>query len=138
MTALTAAYEAERQDGEIVDVPVKANAVIYKGGLLVDKGTGYAEPGDDGSGYTFLGVAVESVTGTSADGGTSVRVYKTGTYKYTLAGGASQTNLGNLVYVSDDQTVGTSATNSIYCGYIVKVIDSTYVRVAIDFNGFEV
>lgn len=134
MTALSAAYEAERQDGEIVDVPVKASAVVYKGGLVVDKGTGYAEAGVDGSGYTFLGVAVESGTGTSADGGTHVRVYKTGTYKYTLAGGATQTNLGNRVYISDDQTVGTSSTNSIACGYIVKVIDSTYVQVRIDLD----
>ena len=134
MTALTAAYEAERQDGEIVDVPVKATAVIYKGGLVVDKGTGYAEAGDDGSGYTFLGVAVESATGGSADGSVTVRVYKTGSYKYTLAGGATQTNLGNLVYVSDDQTVGTSSTNSIACGYIVKVVDTTYVKVRIDLS----
>ena len=138
MTALTSAYEDERQDGDIVDVPVKANAVIYKGGLLVDKGTGYAEAGDDGSGYTFLGVAVESVTGTAADGGASVRVYKNGSFKYTLAGGATQTNLGNLVFVSDDQTVKTSTTNSVYCGYIVKVVDTTYVKIAIDFNAFEV
>lgn len=134
MTALTSAYEAERQDGEIVDVPVKASAVIYKGGLLVDKGTGYAEAGDDGSGYTFLGVAVENATGGSSDGSVSVRVYKTGNFKYTLAGGASQTNLGNLVYVSDDQTVGTSSTNSIACGYISKVVDSTYVKVRIDLS----
>ena len=132
MTALSAAYEAERQDGEIVDVPVKASAVIYKGGLLVDKGTGYAEPGDDGTGYTFLGVAVESATGTASDGGVTVRVYKTGSFKYTLAGGATQTNLGVRVYVSDDQTVGTSSTNSIACGYIVKVVDATYVKVRID------
>jgi len=134
MTALSAAYEAERQDGEIVDVPVKSSAAIYKGGLLVDKGTGYAEAGDDGSGYTFLGVAVESATGGSTDGAVSVRVYKTGSYKYTLAGGATQTNLGVRVYVSDDQTVGTSSTNSIACGYIVKVVDSTYVKVRIDLD----
>lgn len=135
MTALSAAYEAERKDGEMVSVPVKAAAVIYKGGLVVDKGTGYAEAGDDGSGYTFLGVAVEGATGNaSTDGLVSVRVYKTGSYKYTLAGGASQTNLGVIVYVSDDQTVGTTSTNSIACGYVAEVIDSTYVRVRIDLS----
>lgn len=134
MTALSASYEAERQDGEIVDVPTKASTTIYKGGMLVDKGTGYAEPGDDGSGYTFLGVAVENATGGSTDGATSVRVYKTGSFKYTMAGGASQTNLGALVYLSDDQTVGTSSTNSIACGYVVKVVDSTYVKVRIDLS----
>lgn len=132
MTALTADYEAERQDGEIVDVPVLASATIYKGALVVDKGTGYASAGDDGSGYAFLGVAVEAATGGSADGTHTVRVYKTGSYKYTMAGGASQTNLGIRVYVSDDQTVGSSSTNSIGCGYVAKYVDSTYVKVRID------
>lgn len=134
MTALTAAYEAERKDGQIVDVPVKALAVIYKGGLIVDKGTGYAEAGDDGSGYTFLGVAVDGGTGGATDGATSIRVYKTGSYKFTKAGGATQTNLGAIVYISDDQTVGTSSTNSIACGYVVEVVDSTFVRVRIDLS----
>ena len=132
MTALTTSYEAERQDGEIVDVPVLASATIYKGGIVVDKGTGYASAGTDGSSYLFLGVAVESATGGDADGTHTVRVYKTGSYKYTLAGGATQTDLGSRVYISDDQTVGTSATNSIPCGYVVKVVDSTYVKVRID------
>lgn len=133
MTALAAAYEAERQDGQIVSVPVKASAVIYKGALLVDKGTGYAEPGVDGSGYIFLGVAVESVTGNSTDGGKEVRVYKTGSYKYAKASAAA-TDLDQLVYIHDDNTVGTSSTNSVACGYVVGIPDSTHVRVRIDLS----
>ena len=132
MTALTTSYEVERQDGDIIDVPVLANATIYKGALVVDLGTGYASAGVDGSGYVFIGVAVESATGGSADGTHSVRVNKTGVYKYTMAGGASQTNLGTRVYISDDQTVGSSSTNSVACGYVAKVLDSTYVKVRID------
>lgn len=131
MTALTAAYEAERQDGLIVSVPVKASAVIYKGALLVDKGTGYAEPGVDGSGYIFLGVAVESVTGDSSDGGKEVRVNKTGVYKYAKASAAA-TDLATLMYIHDDQTVGSSSTNSVACGYVVGIPDSSHVKLRID------
>ncbi len=132
MTALTKAYEAERQDGDIVDVPVLATSQVWKGGLVVDAGTGYAQAGADGSSYAFLGVAVESALGGSSDGDVKVRVYKTGSFRFTLAGGATQTNLGVAVYISDDQTVGTSSTNSIACGFVVKVVDSTYVKVRID------
>lgn len=131
MTALSSAYEAERQDGQIVSVPVKSSAVIYKGALLVDKGTGFAEPGADGSGFIFLGVAVESVTGGSTDGAKEVRVYKTGVYKYSKAS-AVQTDLTQLVFIHDDNTVGVSSTNSVACGYIVDVPSSSHVKVRID------
>lgn len=133
MTALSAAYEAARKDGEMVDVPVKGSTTIYKGALVVDLGTGYASVGDDGSGYAFLGVAVETVDNSSgSDGANTVRVYKTGSFKYTMSGGATQTNLGIQVFITDDQTVASSTTNSVACGYVVEVVDSTYVRVRID------
>ncbi len=131
MTALSATYEAKRQDGDIIDVLVKASAVIYKGALLVDKGTGYAEPGTNGSGYIFLGVAVESQTGGSTDGATSVRVYKTGVFQYTKAS-ATQTDLTVAMFIHDDQTVGATSTNSVACGYVVGIVDSTHVKLRID------
>ena len=133
MTALSSTREVERQDGLIVDVLVKASAVIYKGALVVDKGTGYAEPGADGSGYIFLGVAVESVTGGATDGIKSVRVNKTGVYNY-LKASAAQTDLTTTMYIHDDQTVGSSSTNSVACGYVVGIPDSTHVKMRIDHN----
>ena len=131
MTALSANYEAKRQDGEMIDTPVKANAVIYKGALLVDKGTGYAEPGVDGSGYIFLGVAAESQTGGASDGLTSVRIYKTGVFQYTKAS-AAQTDLTVAMFIHDDQTVGASATNSVACGYCVGIVDSSHIKLRIN------
>ena len=132
MTALTDNYEAKRQDGQIISVKVKGSTTIYKGGLLVDKGTGYAEPGDDGSSYTFLGVAVEKVDNSSgSDGDKRVRVNKIGTYQYTKST-AVQTDLGVAMYIHDDQTVGTSSTNSILAGYRVDIIDSSTIKLRID------
>lgn len=131
MTALSANYEAKRQDGEILSVPVKASATIYKGALLVDKGTGYAEPGIDGSGYTFLGVAVEAATGGTSDGAVRVRVNKTGTFQYTKAT-AIAGDLGVAMYIHDDQTVGTSATNSVLAGYCADIVDSSTIKLRID------
>ena len=132
MAALTDNLDTERKDGEIVSYPVKGGEVIYKGALVVDKGTGYASPGADGSGYVFLGVAVEKADNSGgSDGDVSVRVYKTGTFKYSKAS-AAQTDIGQPMYIHDDQTVGTSSTNSILAGYCVDVPDSSHVRIRID------
>ena len=131
MTALTQNYEDKRQDGEIISIKVKANAVIYKGAMLVDKGTGYAEPGVDGSGYIFLGIAVEAATGSSSDGGVSVRVYKTGTFQIPKAS-AAQTDLDQIMYIHDDNSVGASSTNSVACGTCVDIVDSSTIKLRID------
>jgi hypothetical protein len=133
MTALTDNYEDKRQDGEIISVPVKASTTIYKGAMLVDKGTGYAEPGTDGSGYIFLGVAAEKAdnSGSATDGAIRVRVYKTGTFVYNKAS-AAQTDLDQAMYIHDDCTVGTSSTNSVLAGYCVDVPSSSTIKLRID------
>lgn len=131
MTALSDNYEDKRQDGEIISTAVKASAVIYKGAMLVDKGTGYAEPGVDGSGYIFLGVAVEAATGGSTDGAVTVRVYKTGVFQYAKAS-AAQTDLTVAMFIHDDNTVGASATNSVACGYCVGIVDGSHIKLRID------
>jgi hypothetical protein len=69
MSAATAAREAKRQDGLILEYPVLASTTIYKGTLVVDKGTGYASPGTDGSGYVLLGVAYEDANNASGASG---------------------------------------------------------------------
>lgn len=132
MTALTDQYEAKRQDGELISVKVKASTTIYKGALLVDKGTGYAEPGTDGSSYTFLGVAAEGADNSSGnDGDIRVRVYKTGVYQYSKSS-AAQTDLGTAMYIHDDNTVGGTSTNSILAGYCVDIVDSSTIKLRID------
>lgn len=134
MTALTENYEAKRQDGEMIETPVKATEIIYKGALVVDKGDGYAEAAVNGN-YTFLGVAVEKGDNSAdgaADGDVNVRVYKTGVFQFTKAT-AVQTDLGAVMYAHDDQTVGTSSTSSyVAVGYCVGIVDSSTIKLRID------
>ena len=134
MTALSDSYEAKRKDSEIQEYPVLAAAVIYKGAMVVDKGTGYASDGVDGSGYVLLGVAVEDSDNSASrasDGDTVVRVYKRGSYEFHKST-AVQDDVGVLMYIHDDNTVGTSSTNSVSAGYVSELIDSSHVRVRID------
>ena len=133
MTALAANLETNREDGEIIAYPVKASTVIYKGGLVVDDGGGYAQPGKDGSGLAFLGVALEGAdnSASAVDGAIFVRVYKTGTFQFTKAS-ALQTDVGTAMVIHDDQTVGATSTNSIGCGYVTEIPDATHVKIRID------
>jgi len=133
MTALSANYEDQRKDGKEINYPVLGSAHIYKGGMVVDKGTGYASAGSDAGAYTFLGVAVEEAdnSGSATDGAKEVRVYKTGSFLFNKAS-AVQSDIGVLMYLEDDCTVATSTTNSIPAGYCVEVPSSSTVRIRID------
>lgn len=132
MTALSDNFEAKRQDGEMIDVKVLADAVIYKGAIVVDIGTGYASAGTNAGAYVFLGIAVEKVDNTGgSDGDVSVRVYKTGVYQIPKPT-AVQTDLGVAMYIRDDNTVDTASTNSILAGYCVDIVDSSTIKLRID------
>ena len=133
MAAATAAREDKRQDGILVEYPVKASTALYKGTMIVDLGTGYASNGTDGSGYTFLGVAYESAdnSAVATDGAKTVRIWKSGVFEFNKAS-AVQTDIGTAAYITDNQTVAASTTNSVLAGYIVGVPSSTKVLVRID------
>lgn len=132
MTALSDNFEAKRQDGEMIDVPVLADAVIYKGAIVVDVGTGYASAGTNAGSYTFLGIAVEKADNDGgSDGDISVRVYKTGVFQIPKPT-AVQTDLGVAMYIRDDNTVDTASTNSILAGYCVDIVDSSTIKLRID------
>ena len=133
MTALSANYEDQMKDGKVQEYPVLGLAHIYKGGMCVDKGTGYASAGSDAGAYTFLGVAAEESdnSGSSTDGAKVVRINKTGSYVFNKAS-AAQTDIGVAMYLEDDCTVAASTTNSILAGYVVDVPSSSTVRIRID------
>ena len=130
--ALSANLNTKRKAGKIIRYPLLKDTTIWKGALVVDLGEGYASAGVDTGAYTFLGVAVEkSVESSGVDGATSVRLYKTGTYIFSKTS-ALQTDIGQPMYITDDETVGTSSSNSILAGYCVDVPDDSHVRIRID------
>ncbi len=132
MAAATADREAKRSDGIIKSYKVKGSTTIYKDTMVSLTG-GYLIPADDISGAYLVGVAIEKCDNSSgSDGDKSVRVVKTGEFEFNTSG-ASQSDVGKLVYVVDDQTVSTSDPgNSVKAGYIQEFIDSSTVRVRID------
>ncbi|UCE26827.1 MAG: hypothetical protein JSW52_10855 [Candidatus Coatesbacteria bacterium] len=133
MTALTENYDAERKDGILITYPVSAGETVYKGALVCLDADGYVVPGDDASGYAFVGVSYEKADNTDgADGDATARVWKVGTYVFAADFTAGQEDVGSEVYVVDDNTVSTSTTYAVACGTVVEVISSASVRVRID------
>jgi hypothetical protein len=127
MTPLTANRYTKFRDGLITAHPVKAAANIYKGSLVCAGTDGYAVPGADATGYTFLGVALEEADNTNGQSGDLlVRVQTQGVFSFGKSGTITQANIGANVYVVDDQTVGLAATTTydVLCGRL-EALDGT-------------
>lgn len=155
MSALTAPYDAKRQDSQIRRYPIAAATEVFKGGLAaVDLATGFVQPAADSPGLAFVGVFAESIdnlsgatqpgsitpsigspvpgTAAGAAGAFAARVYKSGDFLYNAAAATAPTDLGKQVFIHDDNTVGLTSTNSLSAGYVTQVVDAGHYRVRIN------
>ncbi|MBC8138712.1 MAG: hypothetical protein H8F28_22760 [Fibrella sp.] len=136
MATLTANYDGERKDGDLVAYNIAAATKIYKGALVaVTDATGYLTNASDAAGTTFAGIAFEGGDNSSgAAGGLGLRVEKTGTFILDFSGSTSQAIIGKKVYAVDNQTVALAAStaNDLYVGDVVALISGGKVRVRID------
>lgn len=108
MTALTADRNTPHKDGELLGVPVAANAVIRAGALVVANANGYAAPGSTALNLKYIGRAEESVDNTGgANGAKTVTVRRNKAFKYANLGAdpVVQADLMKTCYIADDQTV---------------------------------
>lgn len=115
---------------ELIDIPVDDNVTIYKGAFVgLNATTGYARPlvaGDD-----FLGVAYGQADNTGSGhtaGGIRVRLHQSVDIVHALSG-ASSTDVGRVVYASDDETLTFTAAGNSRVGRIVAVEGTNLVRV---------
>lgn len=131
--ALTADRNTPYKDGELISVPMAANAKAFAGGLAVANATGYAAPGSVATTLTYLGRFDEFVDNTGgADGAKSVqvRVGKAFKWKNSGADAVGQASLGKVCYIVDDETVAaTNGTNTRSAAGKVVGIDSDGVWV---------
>jgi len=138
--ALTADRNVKRKDGKLISYPVAANAVIYKGALLMLDG-GYIKPAQgqatgDAANAIFAGYAYEAVDNSGgADGDKTVRVETEGTI--LVDGDGVAADVGKEVYVVDDATVSVSASavageENLKCGILVEVPSAGKNRIKID------
>jgi hypothetical protein len=132
--ALTSDNNLERMAGVELPFPVAAAVLIYAGAFVSVNAAGYLVPGADTAGQIFQGVSLARKDNTlGGNGALLCPVHRRGLIKAAIAS-ASQANVGDKVYLVDDNTVGLIAntTHDIFCGIIAGYIDSTHVWIDIE------
>ena len=97
--------------------------------------TGHLVPGADAAGLTFQGMATQYKDNSAgSNGDETVVVRRRGLLRLTLGTVISQANVGDQVFLVDDQTVDVAAnvTHLIFCGVIAAYIDATHAWVDIE------
>ena len=117
-------------DQELRTFAVAASSHIYKGAMVGLDSNGYARPLVAGD--PFVGIAYEeSDNSAGANGDTSVRLYTLGDFGHALAG-ASQTQVGDAVYASADDTLTFTSTSNSYVGVAIDVPASGNIILRLD------
>lgn len=129
------ALSANRELSRYVDQGVRSYAVagstqIYKGGFVGLDASGYARPLVAGD--TCVGLAYEASDNSSgSDGDTTVRVFTQGDFEHALAS-AALTDIGAVVYASDDATLTLTATANSLVGVCMGLAGSNTIIVRLD------
>ncbi|MBN2060708.1 MAG: hypothetical protein JW882_09870 [Deltaproteobacteria bacterium] len=135
MTALSADKQIELKDGVEIPVPVDDGDLIYGGALVSVNADGYLVDGADESGQIFMGVATEQKDNSSgSDGDLDCVIRRRGLVKCIMGTAISQANVGDNVFLVDDQTVDLvgNVTHNIFCGIIAEYIDTTHAWIDIE------
>ncbi len=135
MTALAEDKQAHRKDGVLLGFEMAAAETVYGGSLSCINAAGYALPGSDTSGLIFEGVAEEQVDNSSgSNGDLTVILRRRGLFKMLFDTAITIANVGDNVFLVDDQTVDLTAnvTHNIFCGVIAEYIDTTHAWVDIE------
>ena len=121
--ALTADRNTVSRTGDVVNLPVAADEIIYKGALVALSATGYVMAGYTASTLIAIGRAEEYVDATGlADGVKTVTVSKGifGFANSAATDNVTRANIGGLCYIVDDATVMKTASGKSAAG---KVFD---------------
>lgn len=130
MTTLAADRDTPSIAGKNFSYPMAAATEIFKGSLVVLDSSGNAEPATDASGKVAVGRAAEYINNTGIAAAKSIDV-EPGVFRWANSGSNTPTkaNIGDMLYIVDDQTVDTLATSSSPAGVMVDIDDlGSWVR----------
>jgi hypothetical protein len=133
--ALTQDKKSEYKDGVEASYPVNEGSKIFAGALVAFDTNGDIIPGADTAGLVFAGVSLEYIDNSGgADGALNVLVRRKGVYRMKSSSSLTKANVGNKVFLVDDQTVGLAATttNDVFCGVIAEFISSSEAWIDIE------
>jgi len=134
MTALAADRDTRKKPGILGEGPVAETKKIYGGAAVCFNATGYVTPGDDAANLIFAGIATEQKDNSSgSDGDLDVTFERDGLHLMILDTAITQANVGDMVYLVDDQSVDLAAnvTENIFCGVIAEYVTTTLAYIDI-------
>lgn len=102
---------------------LKASTTIYKGALVAFDANGLLVACTPTTGTQFAGVALDGAV-SGASGSTYVRVARNGRHLLTSST-ITQANVGDIVYATDDATIGSSTQYAHKVGVITEFVSST-------------
>lgn len=116
MATLTAARNTvEKLGGDIREIPLPANGIIYAGSIVQISAAGYAVKGAATAANVSIGRAEETVDNTGgANSAKSIRV-KRGIFRFKNSASADligRTEIGRTVFVVDEETVAKTDNSS--------------------------
>lgn len=132
---LAADKAIEYTDGVELGFPVINADIIFGGSFVCVNAAGYALPGSDTAGLIFEGVALHRADNSLGSAGDiQVTLRRRGLVKATLATAITQANVGDNVFLVDDESVDLAGntTNDIFCGIIAQYLDATHAMIDIE------
>lgn len=135
MTALAADKKTEYREGVDISIPVDDADVIYAGAMVSVNADGYAVAAGDTASTLFVGIAREQADNSlGLDGAINVTVRRRGLFKMSFATPITIANVGDSVYIADDQNVDLvgNVNNDVFAGIIAEYIDTTHAWVDIE------
>jgi len=135
MTSLTEDKKLEYQEGVELAFEMAASEKVFGGALSCVNAAGYCLEGSDTAGLIFQGIAMEQVDNSSgSDGDLSIVLRRRGLVKVIMGTAITIANVGDNVFIEDDQTVDLTAnvTHDIFCGIIAGYIDTTHAWIDIE------
>jgi predicted RecA/RadA family phage recombinase len=132
MVALTDNKEVAEKHRRLIENPVAASVVIFKGAIVMLNASGLLAPAAALAGAKMAGMAYEKCDNSNgAAGDVDCKLLREGLFELS-GSGFTQADVGEEVYASDDQTVSTTqGTNEIAVGKIAQVVSATKVFVDI-------
>jgi hypothetical protein len=128
MTALATDRDTRKKPGILGEGLVASAKKIYGGALVAFNAAGYITPGDDAANLIFAGVAKDRYDNSDGSNGDIKAVFeREGLHLVNLETALAQANIGDQVYLVDDQTVDLAAnvTHNIFCGVLVELVTTT-------------
>ena len=123
MTALTADRATPERGSDDFSYPVAAAKTLYAGSLCVLDASGNCEPGTTATGKVAAGRCDKLADNSSGAAAAINAQIRAGTFRWENSSGdpVTKANIGDTVYIEDDQTVCATATGKSAAGVMVDI-----------------